>query len=66
MTLQRSRWYGWQTMKSWSGNFVPGTYHGLLYWCKGTGTYTYRTTMAGVTVEGLSWFRESSHRRWSC
>jgi hypothetical protein len=66
MTLQRSRWFGWETMKSWSGNFRAGIYQQLVYRCKGTGTYTYRTTMAGETVEGLSWFRQSGQHRWSC
>jgi hypothetical protein len=64
--VQRHRWYGWQTMRSWTGTFVPGNYYYLFYDCANTGTHTFRTIMHGRTVGGSPWFRESRHFRTSC
>lgn len=52
--IQRSRWFGWQTMQRYdSGNlndaFVERT---VLYKCAGTGRQTYRTLATGYTSNG--------------
>lgn len=66
LEIQRHRWYGWQTVKSYSGNFGANSYGNIYYNCGNTGTYTYRTTMWGYLYSGKAWFKESPHMRWSC
>jgi hypothetical protein len=66
MTLQRSRWYGWENLKTWIGNFTPGRTYSVSYNCRGTGTYTYRTIMTGRDVAGRPTFKESRRLRTPC
>ena len=66
MQLQRHRWYGWETLRSYSGTFIPGNYYWLFYDCSNTGTHTFRTLMSGRTVGGQYWSRQSSHYRTTC
>jgi hypothetical protein len=66
MQLQRHRWYGWETLRSYSGTFVPGNYYWLFYDCRNTGTHTFRTFMSGYTLGGQYWSRQSRHFRTTC
>jgi hypothetical protein len=67
LELQRHRWWGWQTLKSWSGTMNPGqTYTLPGYNCSGNGTYTYRTIMTGRNNGGSPTFKESGHLRTTC
>lgn len=54
VSIQRLRWYGWQTVASRdSGDvWVDFVSRDLLYDCGGTGTYTYRVVGTGYAAGG--------------
>jgi hypothetical protein len=65
--LQRHRYYGWETMaRRRERTFNPNTSYSLEYYCRNTGTHTYRTRMYGTNLGGRGWHRESAHMRSSC
>lgn len=53
--LQRSRWYGWQTMRTESTSWGSARFLELVdvaYDCSGDGTYTYRMVTTGYANGG--------------
>jgi hypothetical protein len=60
--LQRSRWWGWETLVS-VNTTAPRS---VVYHCTGTGTYTYRTYVSARTVSGNYIHKESNHLRTGC
>src|SRR4051794_9561440 len=64
MSIQRSRWYGWEYMKQQTVSANPGT-RTISYDCQGDGTYDYRTILEG-RIAGNPVYRESNHIRVSC
>ncbi|MFG1709522.1 hypothetical protein ACFLIM_40695 [Nonomuraea sp. M3C6] len=62
--LQRSRWYGWQTLAT--GSRTDNGLVSVKYRCKGNGTHTYRTQVAGLTWSGQTQFKYSNQFRTSC
>lgn len=49
--LQRSRWYGWETVKHAVINGPGGDVY-VSYDCGGTGTHDFRTRVSGTTIGG--------------
>jgi hypothetical protein len=65
LTIQRSRWYGWQDLATVT--LIGSGYDKYVrYNCSGSGTHTYRTIHTGRTVGGEPRFNESNHLRVSC
>lgn len=52
--IQRSRWYGWETMSSASGNWEYDPWQELwdYYECAGTGTHDFRVVTTGYAQFG--------------
>jgi hypothetical protein len=52
--IQRSRWYGWETMSSASGNWEFDSWQELwtYYECTGTGTHDFRVVSTGYAAGG--------------
>ncbi len=53
--VQRSRWYGWQTMRTQSTSWSSASFQELVdvaYDCSGDGTYTYRIVTTGYANGG--------------
>lgn len=65
LTIQRSRWYGWEDLVSIP---VIGSGHNVYvrYNCAGTGTHDFRTIHTGRTVGGAPLFKGSNVIRVSC
>jgi hypothetical protein len=65
LTIQRSRWYGWEDLATatviGSGHDVYVTYN-----CAGTGTHTFRTIHTGSTIGGTPLFKESNRITATC
>lgn len=68
--VQRSRWYGWQTMRTQSTSWSSAAFQELIdvaYDCSGDGTYTYRIVTTGYanggaysqSVQSLNYLRVS-------
>ena len=65
--LQRGRWYGWENLKS--VQYSGGGYHAtsLSWYCKGSGTYTYRLISRWTNALGYTFpWTISSEKRFSC
>ncbi|WP_167582690.1 hypothetical protein [Kineococcus rubinsiae] len=57
VSVQRSRWYGWQGMHSQSSSWSSSSFselYGVGYDCSGDGTYTYRIVTTGKAAGGTS------------
>ncbi len=65
LRLQRSRWYGWEDMKSVT---VDGTGYDqyVSYNCAGTGKHEFRTIIMARMLTGNYLFKESNHITASC
>jgi hypothetical protein len=63
--VQRSRWYGWETMQTANVNANDVDY-GVGYDCGGTGQYEYRVIHEGYTAGGDYLFAESNHITAGC
>lgn len=52
--IQRSRWYGWQTMERYDSGYLndPFVERTVLYKCADTGFQTYRTLATGYVANG--------------
>ena len=65
LTIQRSRWHGWEDMASATVD-GPGYDQHVQYGCSGTGTHTFRTVIEAENLAGHYFFKESNHIRESC
>lgn len=65
LTIQRSRWFGWEDLVS---STVTGSGHDVFvrYNCSGTGTHEFRTIHTGRTISGSPNFKESNHITVTC
>lgn len=65
LTVQRSRWYGWEDLTT-----VPviGSGHDVYvrYNCASSGTHTFRTIHTGRTIGGTPAFKESNRLTVTC
>lgn len=54
VSIQRSRWYGWQTMWSYTSPWTSDDWDSATVWydCSGDGTYTYRVVTTGWAQSG--------------
>ena len=69
VSIQRSRWYGWQTMWSYTSPWTSADWDSATVWydCSGDGTYTYRVVTTGwaqggqysQSVQSLNYLRVS-------
>lgn len=65
LTIQRSRWYGWENLASATVR-GPNYDQYVRYNCSGTGTHTYRTIHQGRTIGGSIKIKISNEIRVSC
>ncbi|MBB5866638.1 hypothetical protein F4553_000017 [Allocatelliglobosispora scoriae] len=65
LTLQRSRWYGWEDL-GYGTVYGDGYWYYVSYNCAGTGTHEFRTIATGGTVGGVGYVRESNHITVTC
>jgi hypothetical protein len=65
LEIQRSRWYGWETMASAA---VNGTGHdqSIRYYCYNTGTHTFRTIIWAYNLAGSYIMKASNQITVSC
>ncbi len=64
LTMQRSRWYGWEDLKTVK-IVGPGENY-VKYNCSGTGKHEFRVIHTGRTVGDKPVFKESAHHTWNC
>lgn len=64
LTMQRSRWYGWEDLKTVK-IVGPGENY-VKYNCAGTGKHEFRVIHTGRTVGDKPVFKESAHHTWNC
>jgi len=64
LTMQRSRWYGWENLKTVK-IVGPGENY-VNYNCAGTGKHEFRVIHTARTIEGKPRFKESARHTWSC
>ena len=64
LTMQRSRWYGWEDMKTVK-IVGPGENY-VKYNCSRTGTHEFRVIHTATTVGGTHLFKESTHHTFNC
>lgn len=64
LTMQRSRWYGWEDLKTVK-IVGPGENY-VKYNCAGTGKHEFRVIHTARTVGNKPLFKESAHHTWNC
>ena len=64
LTMQRSRWFGWEDLKTVK-IVGPGENY-VNYNCAGTGKHEFRVIHTGRTVGDKPLFKESAHHTWNC
>ncbi len=64
LTMQRSRWYGWEDLKTVK-IVGPGENY-VKYNCAGTGKHEFRVIHTARTVGDKPVFKESAHHTWNC
>jgi len=64
LTMQRSRWFGWEDLKTVK-IVGPGENY-VNYNCAGTGKHEFRAIHTATTVGGTHLFQESAHHTFDC